>query len=98
MSERWIVFGGWAIPPDILRPVFGDARVYVDVNDLMPSIVRGDVLLENWQDIVQEKTEAFYFGKPPRIAGWSTGAILACGLAQKVLPERLVLLSATPSF
>jgi pimeloyl-ACP methyl ester carboxylesterase len=98
MPERWIVFGGWAVAPDILRPVFGDESVYVDVNGLMPFIVQGGSLLETWPDIIRDNTAEHFTGKPARIAGWSTGAILACGLAKLVLPEKLVLLSATPSF
>jgi hypothetical protein len=37
MSET-IVFGGWAVSPDILKNVFGNDAVYIDVNHIMPKL------------------------------------------------------------
>ena len=98
MRKPWIVFGGWAISPRILQPVFGDESVYLDVNEMMPLLFDDERLIENWADIVKKKIAGYLTMDIAGIAGWSTGAIMACGLAQQVRVKRLVLLSATPSF
>ena len=98
MGEKWIVFGGWGIAPDILRPVFGNESIYIDINDIMPKLFVGNEISQDWLSIVNDMIKPFCNDPPLRIAGWSTGAIVACALAEVVKPESLVLLSATPSF
>ncbi len=97
MAHSGLVIGGWGAGPDLLRPLFDDSAEYADVNQLMPSLVQGETLRENWIDVVERryarKAENALF-----IAGWSTGAIVALALAQRIAPRKLVLLSATPSF
>jgi hypothetical protein len=98
MADRWLVFGGWALGPDLLRPVFGDDSVYVDVNELMPAMVEKGTLHADWIDIAQTKVKHALAGGVHGLAGWSTGAIIACGLSLMIEVERLVLFSGTPSF
>jgi pimeloyl-ACP methyl ester carboxylesterase len=82
---------------ELLRPVFGDCGIYVDVNPLMPSLLDGATLRRDWAGIVERKY-AREFKATGQIAGWSTGAIVACSLAKRVRPSKMILLSATPSF
>jgi pimeloyl-ACP methyl ester carboxylesterase len=98
MGKPWLVFGGWAIPPQILRPVFGEKSVYLDINEMMPLLFDDEKLIENWVDIVNNNIAEYLTNDIVGIAGWSTGAIMACRLAQKVLMKKLVLFSGTPSF
>lgn len=93
-----MVFGGWGLLPDLLRPVFGNDSIYVDVNDLMPALVENGNLRPDWADIVRTKTVFSHGQAAYGLAGWSTGAIIACGLALAVPVKNLVLLSATPCF
>jgi pimeloyl-ACP methyl ester carboxylesterase len=98
MGKPWLVFGGWAVSPDILRPVFGEQGVYSDINEMMLSLFDDEGLIENWPEIVKNKIDEYLTRDIAGIAGWSTGAMIACGLAQQVPVKKLVLLSATPSF
>jgi pimeloyl-ACP methyl ester carboxylesterase len=98
MGKPWLVFGGWAIPPQILQPVFGEKSVYLDINEMMPLLFDHEKLIENWANAVNKKVDEYLGMDIAGIAGWSTGAIMACGLVQQVQVKRLVLLSATPSF
>lgn len=98
MDEQWLVFGGWAVAPDILRPLFGDKSIYIDINEMMQFLFDGEELSENWSNIVIEKVNEYLTMDIAGIAGWSTGAIIACTLAQRLAVKKLVLLSATPSF
>ena len=98
MGKPWLVFGGWAVSPDILRPVFGEESIYVDINEIMPLLSDDDRLIDDWVDIVKNNIAGYLTKEIAGIAGWSTGAIMACGLAQHIHVKRLVLLSATPSF
>ncbi len=98
MADRWLVFGGWAVSPLILRSLFGAESTYVDSNAMMPSLVNKGELIDNWEVAVTKEVEHFLSGDVAGIAGWSTGAILACALALRVRTKKLVLLSATPSF
>jgi pimeloyl-ACP methyl ester carboxylesterase len=98
MPDKWVVFGGWALKPDLLRPLFGDNSIYVDINDMMPSLVEHGKLRPDWVDTTRAKTVFADRQADYDLAGWSTGAIVACGLAMTVPVERLVLLSSTPSF
>jgi surfactin synthase thioesterase subunit len=94
----WLIFGGWAFSPDILRPVFGDDARYVDSNTLMPYIVDDETLRGDWVDVVCKAVASFVPEQPFGIAGWSTGAIIAWAVAARLKAEKVVLLSATPSF
>jgi pimeloyl-[acyl-carrier protein] methyl ester esterase len=98
MPDKWIVFGGWALRPDLLSPLFGDNSIYVDTNDIMPALVKDGKLLPDWVDIARSKTVLADRQAEYDLAGWSTGAIVACGLSMTVPTKNLVLLSATPSF
>jgi len=98
MHDKWVVFGGWALRPDLLRPVFGENSIYVDINDMMPLLVDNGRLRPDWVDIVRAKTVFSDRQSDYDLAGWSTGAIVACGLAMTVPVKNLVLLSSTPSF
>ncbi len=98
MADRWLVFGGWAVEPRILEPLFGVSSMYVDVNALMPLLLVNQTLNASWLDVVEKQVAVRASGDPVRLAGWSTGAIVACALAGRVAVKRLVLLSATPSF
>jgi pimeloyl-ACP methyl ester carboxylesterase len=98
MADRWLVFGGWAISPRILRSVFREESMYVDSNKLMSLLVNKEALVDNWEKIIEKEVEHCLSGDVAGIAGWSTGAIVACALAQRLHAEKLVLLSATPSF
>lgn len=98
MAKPWLVFGGWAISPDILRPIFGEEGAYIDINEMMPLLFDDIRLIENWPDIVNNKVEKYLTKEIAGIAGWSTGAMIACRLAQKVSVKKLVLFSGTPSF
>jgi pimeloyl-ACP methyl ester carboxylesterase len=97
---NWLVFGGWAVPPSVLKPVFGADAVYIDVNAIIPSLMNNGTLSDAWQqklfDIVVE--EPILHGAPLGIAGWSTGAMLAWTVAGKLKPAAGVFISATPSF
>jgi pimeloyl-ACP methyl ester carboxylesterase len=98
MGKPWLVFGGWAISPDILRPIFGEESAYVDINEIVPMLVDGELLIENWAEVVKKKVDEYLTMDIAGIAGWSTGAIIACALVKQVPVKKLVLLSATPSF
>jgi len=98
MAEQWLVFGGWALNPAILRPLFpGDATI-IDINPLMDSIVTGENLVDDWQDRLIDILTPSLPQRPFSIAGWSTGAIAAAALATRINPAAGVFLSATPSF
>ncbi len=98
MAEPWLVFGGWGFSPEVLRPLFGEDSVYIDTNGIMSFLVENGKLRADWIDIVRAKVRNSASVDVRRIAGWSTGAIIACGLALSSPVERVVLLSATPSF
>jgi pimeloyl-ACP methyl ester carboxylesterase len=98
MNDKWIVFGGWGIAPDILRPVFGSKSVYIDINDIMSKLFVNNEISLDWLSIVNDVVKPFCKSSHIRIAGWSTGAIIACAISTVVNTESLVLLSATPSF
>jgi pimeloyl-ACP methyl ester carboxylesterase len=97
MHDRWIVLGGWGVEPEVLRPVFGNGSVYIDINRIMPDIVNGGKLFPDWR----ERCAAFiepHLRQPLFLSGWSTGAIIALGAAGLLSIDALVLMSATPSF
>jgi pimeloyl-ACP methyl ester carboxylesterase len=96
--SNWLVFGGWALRPDILRAVFGDQAVYVDTNLCMEGLFRDQRLREDWPERLIGAIAPRLPARCNRLAGWSTGAIIAAALSRHVNPERLALLSVTPSF
>lgn len=92
---KWTVLGGWGFQSEILKPVFGKDSIYVDINKHVKGLFEGDTLKGDWaaglKEILQIPDASY-------LAGWSTGAIMALGLAGQIKPSRIVLLSATPSF
>jgi pimeloyl-ACP methyl ester carboxylesterase len=101
MPDRIVVLGGWGISPCILKPVFGENAVYVDTNILIANCITQNRLIDNWQYMLRNFLQTHYTIESLSdiaLAGWSTGAIIASGIAQTISPRRLILLSATPSF
>jgi pimeloyl-ACP methyl ester carboxylesterase len=95
--SRTIVFGGWAISPRILEPVFGRDATYVDVNVIMEDIIDRETLLADWADRVISSL-GIDIKDIGMIAGWSAGAMFAFAVGKIVPPKAMVLLSATPHF
>jgi pimeloyl-ACP methyl ester carboxylesterase len=90
-----VVLGGWAAAPEILRPVFGDEGVvYVDVNEAMPLLGGTDWPARAAEFLRDRGAEGGAF----RLAGWSTGAMVAASAAPLLGPRALVLLSSADSF
>jgi pimeloyl-ACP methyl ester carboxylesterase len=98
MIDRWIVFGGWALRPEILAPLFGPGAILIDTNEIMPCLVHDNSLVHDWQDIIAGRILPVVPEEPWGVAGWSTGSLLAYSLAQKTRPACGVFISATPSF
>jgi len=98
MLNGWIIFGGWAVPPDILKSVFGENNFYVDTNLLLPLIIDNDSLKDNWQQILVSFIKGIVNSNQIKIAGWSTGAIVGCVLSGMFNCSKSVFLSATPCF
>ncbi|MGB7569270.1 MAG: alpha/beta hydrolase [Chitinivibrionales bacterium] len=98
MQSKWLVFGGWSLPPDILSPVFSNEATYVDVNKLFLDIIAEKCLKDTWVEIISDKTAHLIAKAPVCIAGWSTGAFLAYALSTIIKPQKMILLSASPSF
>ncbi len=94
--SKAIVFGGWALGPEILKPVFGESASYIDVNHLVSALFNCETLVENWPEKVISILQLT--DKVDCLVGWSTGAMFAFALARKMNVDRLILLSATPSF
>jgi hypothetical protein len=98
MSNNWLVFGGWSLSPDILSPIFGNNSTYIDVNSLFGDIIIKETLKENWNEIIFDKIKQVIPRQDINIAGWSTGAFFAYALTGSVKPQKMALLSASPSF
>ena len=98
MVDTWVVFGGWALGTDALKPLFGPTASFIDANPLMPHLVDDEALTPDWQERLEETVAPRIPKAPFGIAGWSTGALLAYALAQRTKPAGCVLISATPSF
>jgi surfactin synthase thioesterase subunit len=98
MIDTWIVFGGWALQPQILAPMFGSGAVLIDTNSLMPYFVRDFALVKDWHNMLADRITAQIPDRPFGIAGWSTGSMLAYALAHRIKPACGVFISATPSF
>lgn len=98
MDERWIVFGGWAFKPEILKPIFGEKSIYIDINTFMDEIIGIDQrLASDWARCFAEKFKS-YFADNTFVAGWSSGALIAYALLSFVKPSASVLISPTLSF
>lgn len=97
MAEKWTVLGGWATVPELLRPLFGNGARYVDINPLMPDLIDDGMLRSDWRS---RCIQLLSLDRDRRhlLAGWSTGAMLACGCAAGLGADALVCISATPSF
>jgi pimeloyl-ACP methyl ester carboxylesterase len=95
--NKTIVFGGWAVSPDILKSIFGNDARYIDVNPIMPKLFASNQLSDNWIDTVISECQLQLTGGIT-IAGWSTGAMFAYAAARVCPPQNLILLSATPCF
>ena len=98
MSGHWLVFGGWSLPPNILSPIFGNNSTYIDVNPLFGELFIEKALRKNWTAIIFDKIRQVVPNQPVNIAGWSTGAFFAYALSAVMKPQRMLLLSASPSF
>jgi hypothetical protein len=98
MPDKWLVFGGWSLPPEILSPVFGDSATYIDLNPMFCDIIINETLKENWNEIIFNKIKQIIPRQDINIAGWSTGAFIAFALSGWVKPQKMALLSASPSF
>jgi pimeloyl-ACP methyl ester carboxylesterase len=98
MADRFIVLGGWGVGVDILGPCFHADSIFIDVNNIMPMFFNGDLLIPDWTEKLRQHINVIFSGDSYCLAGWSTGAIMACALALKYDIAKLVLLSATPSF
>ena len=99
MDKRWLVLGGWSLPPDILRPLFGEGAEFIDINVIMEKLIDGaGSLNRNWHLIlrrsIQQQTQETFSG----LAGWSTGAFCAYALRQYFPLCGTLLISAAPSF
>jgi pimeloyl-ACP methyl ester carboxylesterase len=98
MDERWIVFGGWAFEPEILKPLFSENSVYIDVNSIMNEIIGIDkTLASDWPQRIADRFSGF-FKDNTYIAGWSSGAMIAYAVSSLVKPDASVLISPTLSF
>jgi pimeloyl-ACP methyl ester carboxylesterase len=97
MADQWVVLGGWGVAPDVLRPLFGEKSTYVDINRLLPLVVRDNRLHPDWREQCAKQI-VNGTGRGMNLAGWSTGAIIALGCCEIIHPASLVLISATRSF
>ena len=93
------VFGGWAVPPEILTNVFWGGADYIDINRMMPMLFDSSRRLrDDWVDVVISECRLASGNVSEVIGGWSTGAICAYAAALAYPPQKLILLSATPCF
>jgi predicted esterase len=97
MDKNWVVFGGWAIEPQILEPIFGHKAIYLDINLIIQDIIQDCRLMDNWAQYLYNQHIA-PLPEPIFLGGWSTGAIIALALANQSKAKELVLLSSTQSF
>jgi pimeloyl-ACP methyl ester carboxylesterase len=98
VGDRWIAFGGWAVSPAVLTPLFRDPPLLIDVNEIAPSLVRNGRLRPDWETVVADHVKVLSNDRLPGIAGWSTGSIMAYAAAQRLKPKVAMFLGATPSF
>lgn len=98
MEYNWIIFGGWAYPPQLLEPLFGQGACYLDSNTIVSSFINEKKLSDDWRRILYEKVKNHLTRKPYAFCGWSMGSLLAAGLCSYTEPECVCMISATPSF
>ena len=98
MIDKWIVFGGWAADPLLLKPLFGGRSAYLDTNRLVPRIVNNGRPAVDWPKLLAEAVASYVPDGTFGIAGWSAGAIVAWALAPLLKPSAGVFIAATPSF
>jgi pimeloyl-ACP methyl ester carboxylesterase len=102
------VFGGWAVPPEILMFFLCDAVDnidtadvnYIDVNRVMPKLFNEYNLRDDWAGIVAGECRLIDNDAPDVdvIVGWSTGAMFAYAVSAQILPKKTILIAATPCF
>ncbi|MCL2689905.1 MAG: alpha/beta hydrolase [Chitinispirillia bacterium] len=97
-TNKTIVFGGWAVKPEILEPIFGKDAHYIDINEIVPKLFDSRQLKKNWHEIVLSECQLTDDDVPNTIAGWSSGAMFAYSISRIICPQKLILLSATPRF
>lgn len=97
MTKSTLVLGGWSLPPHLLAPLCDAQAQLIDINPLMETLVEGDMLKGEWQQLLREYA-ATLPPNPELLIGWSTGAMVAWVLAPLLKPQRMVLLAPTPSF
>jgi hypothetical protein len=73
MIERWIVFGGWDVSPEILLPLFGKNSILIDSTGIAPSLVRENALAPDWIEQLDGQIRRQLPDAPFFIAGWSMG-------------------------
>jgi surfactin synthase thioesterase subunit len=98
MEPKWVVFGGWSLPPEMLKPLFGEQSIYIDVNHLFHQVINNDALIDRWPDRLLDAVMPLLPDNELRLAGWSTGSFFAYALAGLLQPSRLALLSGSLSF
>ena len=98
METKWVVFGGWSLPPEMLKPLFGEQSIYIDVNHLFHQVINNDALIDRWPDRLLDAVMPLLPDNELRLAGWSTGSFFAYALAGLLQPSRLALLSGSLSF
>ncbi|MDG5815254.1 alpha/beta hydrolase [Chitinispirillales bacterium ANBcel5] len=96
--NNYVVLGGWGVGPDILKPLFGDDSLFLDINKVMPDLINNETPVENWSEIAAAKIRELAGEGSIRLAGWSTGAMIAWGAGFHINPAELILLSPTPCF
>jgi pimeloyl-ACP methyl ester carboxylesterase len=98
MHDESIFFGGWSLPPTLFRECFGPDYSYIDCNPLMPAFFDKLTILDrSWPEILKNNL-SLSDSKNYKLAGWSTGAILAFALAALIPVTSLILISPTLSF
>lgn len=98
MVDKWIVIGGWGTDARLLEPLFGPKALCIDSHTLMPHIIMNNKLLPDWPALLAELLSPGVPAETFGIAGWSTGAMIAGGVAQHLKPSAAVFIAATPSF
>ncbi len=96
-AMKTLVLGGWACPPSMLKPLFDENAILIDVNNLMSSLIVDGAIKPDWP-LAFAGTLGENITNIDCLAGWSTGAILSLGLIPIIKPRMAVLLSATRSF
>jgi surfactin synthase thioesterase subunit len=93
-----LVFGGWAVDPAILQPVFGDDAVYLDSNTLVEAVFEHEQLVKDWPQRIIGTIRPILPEMPYIITGWSMGSIIAAAIADALDARAFVGIASTPSF